>query len=357
MASTYQMALWLAHSRVVGSLDFEPYVASLPERADSVLFWSDKDLAHLKGTSLVSNASQTRQLLQDDFDAILDALSEDEELTEMYSGFFSNLSLASFFDAVSIVTSRSFIGKVDDREVPFLVPVADLLNHAADPVLTLRFAEAGADVEEPMLEFVATRDIRRGSTLTVSYGPFANTALLLRYGFAVEANPHDGYVMQLVLGEDDPLRSVKSALLEAHGLPGDDTTFVLRRDTLPLDMLRALRVHYAKPSELDLISQVAEGKVLSLDNEVQVCRSVLAAIQSLLADFDTSIAEDQEALEEAADNHERYALMLRVGEKQILSSVGIEIQRHWLSLLAGEAPVAAQEAVVNTQELNAGEAF
>lgn len=50
-----QLALWLLHAKSTGSPDYAAFLANLPEQLDSPLFYTESQLALLKGTQVISS--------------------------------------------------------------------------------------------------------------------------------------------------------------------------------------------------------------------------------------------------------------------------------------------------------------
>ena len=147
----------------------------------------------------------------------------------------------------------------------------------------------------------ASRDLDAGTEVLLDYGPRPNYELLTTHGYALERNPHESVPVTLGPREDDKHGAVKAKILAAGNItapfalspgavaPGADT-----------DLLVALRVIAATPSELPHYADAFKGKALSVRNE-QHWRLLLRDTVSALieeAEHETSVEHDQQLLDD-----------------------------------------------------------
>lgn len=64
-------------------------------------------------------------------------------------------------------------------------------------------SKGSRDTFDSRLELRTKHRLRPGQALTIAYGEDSNEALLFRYGFADEANRHDGVMLRCPLGPSD----------------------------------------------------------------------------------------------------------------------------------------------------------
>lgn len=114
----------------------------------------------------------------------------------------------------------------------------------------------------------------------------------------------------MFLNEDDPFYEAKSKVLTVNNQPPSQL-YYLRYESIPSDLLRALRVQLLKPSELDFYGKIFEGKRVSLENELDVLRQLVAACDTLLKQYPQTAIEDQKVIQDAEQFgalSERYVL-------------------------------------------------
>ena len=107
-----------------------------------------------------------------------------------------------------------------------------------------------------------------------------------------------------------------------------------------LTLCLALRVQLLKPSELDRYTKIFAGKRISLENELDVMRQLVAACDTLLKMYPTTALEDQKQLQDAKafgalSPRAQTALVLVFGEKRVLHRT-VELISHAWSLLLVE---------------------
>jgi hypothetical protein len=118
-----RLIAYLLHEKAKGERSFwAPFFAVLPQDCDSVLAWSDAELAELQDDYLVRDIQDRRKELQSHWNTFSEALIA-------YPHLFppAQLSIEQFSWAHWIISSRSF-----GKSVPCttLCPVAELLNHS-----------------------------------------------------------------------------------------------------------------------------------------------------------------------------------------------------------------------------------
>ncbi|MEW5308892.1 MAG: hypothetical protein WDW38_000813 [Sanguina aurantia] len=114
--------------------------------------------------------------------------------------------------AMSVVHSRTFgsAARKGGVGVRMLVPLVDMLNHGGDEAQqhlsgavvatdNVRWDLRGPGVSGEgggwRMEVSATRDVREGAELLLSYGERPNDDFFIHYGFVPRANPHDEVVV------------------------------------------------------------------------------------------------------------------------------------------------------------------
>ncbi len=108
-----------------------------------------------------------------------------------------------------------------------------------------------------------------------------------------------------------------------------------RKGKIPRDLLTSLRVHTMKPSEFDSFKRLESGRLLSLQNELDVSREVLLTCQKSLQAFPTSVKEDDEILlmPGGLDRRKAYAVLYRRSEKLVYIEAMHAITESWNNIL------------------------
>lgn len=234
---------------------------------------------------------------------------------------FERFTLEQFVWAHFAVVSRTFSVLQGGHIATCLVPLADMLNDGRPWNTRWALSE-----DEQSFEMEATQAIAGGQELLTSYGSKHNLHLLVQYGFVHEDNPHDEVMLIFALPLEDPLSAEKQRLL---GLSSRDEprSYKLQRKFDPSlmdNILSFLRVAHAGAAELALLSEAPDAlararSMLSVENEQKIVSLFVSACQERLADYPTSLEEDERILrEEKLSHNARNCVLLRRGEKRIL---------------------------------------
>lgn len=101
---------------------FHPYYEILPKTFHNIpIFWSNEELAWLKGSFLEQEIENRIAAIEEDYNAVLDAAPD------LLPAICD--SIEDFKWARMVVTSRNFAFDIEGVRVSALVPHADMLNH------------------------------------------------------------------------------------------------------------------------------------------------------------------------------------------------------------------------------------
>lgn len=265
MTELTQLAVWLLVERRDPDSAFRPYLDALPPSfPDFPIHVAPAELALLDGTLTGSMIDYRRAMLESDHARL-----------EIDVPWFRAFSFDDFVWAKLCVASRAFALVIGGQETKVLVPLADMLNHASGV-----HARRVYDDDGQVLRLSAQRDYQPGEEVCWSYGRRSNTDLLLQYGFCLDHNDAD----QAVLGSTEQFR--------------------VSRD----------------PSEP--IAQQMLAKLRAVCGDEAATRAALAdAARAALAEFSTTIAEDEAMLgEPALATPARNFVLARLGEKRVLQA-------------------------------------
>lgn len=272
-----QLAAWLLVERRDPDSRFQPYIASLPQSfPDFPISATPADLALLAGS-----------LAGDMIENFRASLAAEHAQLVADVPWFHSISFDDFLWAKTCVGSRTYLLRMNDKDVGALVPFADMANHERGSNTRWEY-----DSDLQVFRLLAQRDYSPGEEVCCDYGPKPNMALLAHYGFCITDNDAD----QAVIGSTEPVR--------------------VTRD----------------PS--DPFAQIMLLKARATCGDEAAARAALAdAARAGLARFPTTIAEDEALLATSGlPPLARNFIMARLGEKRVLQAwldLSTDGPSHW----------------------------
>lgn len=224
-----------------------------------------------------------------------------------------------------------------------MVPFLDMMNHGSgDGLATFKY-----DEDKQVFQLIAgDKGFNASSQVLVSYGDLTNDDLMLLYGFVQAGNPSDVFELEDITGwtvdhpvnQDWNLFQRKLQLLEDVGLTYEGRKFLVSRSSVDEHLIAALRVLHASAEDFYELATTEDGKRLrepsakwyspvSLENELSVWNTVERHCDRILAEFPTSLDEDEEliimlaASSKESDVSVSAPLLFRVEKKRILRDV------------------------------------
>ncbi|GAA5919833.1 hypothetical protein JCM1841_004005 [Sporobolomyces salmonicolor] len=324
-----------------------PYLSLLPPPGsfNSLMFWSDDELADLKGSMVLGKIGKD-EAEQEFEETVVPFIKEHEAVF----GKAEDYTLELFHWMGSLVLSRSFHvdhkeedeGKEDEEEDSddeeederedvadvAMVPFADLLN-----------AKSGCDnarlFYEPLtLNMMATSRIPAGTQIFNTYADPPNSDLLRRYGHVDDMNEADlvevglESVVDLIgpaqgLGEEE--RERRAEWLLEMGI--DDTFGIELNHSLPPELISAIRTFLLSADDFAKAQKKESPPKPKLDASSAAWARQL--VERREAEYETSIEDDEALLKSSALSlRRRMAVIVRLGEKRILratrTQLGIE---------------------------------
>ena len=137
----------------------------------------------------------------------------------------------------------------------------------------------------------ATRDLEAGAEVLLDYGPRTNAELLVTHGFALPDNPHES--VPISLAPRDEQAPLKARILAAGNItsPFALSPRALHSDS---DLLVALRVIAATPTELQRYADAFSGQPLSVRNERKWRLLLRETVEALLAEVEQETTAEQD---------------------------------------------------------------
>eukprot|EP00033_Pygsuia_biforma_P004264 GCRY01004674.1.p1 GENE.GCRY01004674.1~~GCRY01004674.1.p1 ORF type:complete len:431 (+),score=120.01 GCRY01004674.1:102-1394(+) len=239
------------------------YLDCLPKSFNTPLFWTDEEVALLKGTSCYDKIGKAD--IQSTFDTVVvPFMKSNPDLFDNQHTF----ELYKILGSIVLAYSFSF-----DEDVICMVPMADLLNHKTGKNNARIFSEEETrdEVEEAELDHFghplppeglvchSIKPIAAGEEIYNTYGDLCNADLLRKYGFVDESNPNDLFeipgtcVSELIESRESNagLQKRKNSFLEENGLT--DEIFVVDAESnydFPQELRWAVRLALADEETL-----------------------------------------------------------------------------------------------------------
>lgn len=306
---------------------FSPYISILPTKFETVpLFFDEEKIKQLDKCFVVDMIRAKINLLEQEYEGIKSILDIPYTFHE-------------FVWARTVVITRVFGYKRDNKQESGLVPVADMINHSGDPSTNWKFSD-----ENNTFDVSANRWILKGCDVFDSYGPKCNSRYMVNYGFTLPSNqknnqcvlfiPTDNFSdkkKKLMLSEttryDDGYAcyiSLVNQKLETKVSSGKFTRMqfpIIRKNVdkctnCAYQLLRFCRIAVA--SEKDLESKITLCPI-SKQNEIDALVYLGTLVSDRLNEFETTIEEDLDAISRAQQYTDSYNIInTRISEKGTL---------------------------------------
>jgi hypothetical protein len=302
------------------------YVDVLPKSfPNHPYFFLESELDCLKGFYHLPTLRKWKADMHAEYDRIISCLPQDRAFTR-----------EEYESARCAASSRSHGVKIAGKHCTSLIPLADMLDHALDFNVRWRMEATDGFI------CVAGRDIEVGEVLTTTYGAVCNGRLFVTYGFCVENNPHNLAEIQL---PDLPANHPCVEHAKGFGTVRDGMRIFQvpakydNEDTAKLfSYLRLGALNDASRVSLEKSgSKTATVNAISAENEHAALTLLSQACQQRMAQFDTSIEEDEALLKDKnLPLKWRYAALVRHGEKCVL--------KYYMDLAQAAIPVVQAAA-------------
>lgn len=304
-----------------------PWIRLLPRSVDSTIGWSEEELAELEGSNLFTFTKVMKESWSSEY-ATLDLPSLGEKFPDVFGGDHAeNYSFDKFIWAMFVVWSRAIDLETGSKEAPttrVLVPFLDMANHAPQGKLRPEW-----DATSNSIKVYAASAFRERTELRFAYGEKPSQYFLLQYGFIPENNPHECVEVTVHINENDPSRDKKEEILRKHGLDPRTRNFEWKPKGLDYDLLAATRIIVMDDEEIQddtTVTLAVSGASASAVNDARTKAVLLKSISSFLEAYPTTLGEDNlyvarvnnATAEELPGKRKRFAVLLRMREKQIL---------------------------------------
>lgn len=327
------ISLFILREKSRSDSPWSPYLRILPEVLDSPMFWSEEELAELKGTQLLNSTLGYKDYVQNEF------LKVQEEIIDPNRHLFDfDIAQKDFLWAFGILRSRTFPPFTGNNLA--MVPFADFVNHGfsinvEDPSWERKVT--GLFDRQEALIMRASTAFRTGEQVLMQYGKNkSNAQLALDYGF-VERNGEEGsnrdiFTLTLEISESDPYFADKLDIAELNGMETTAYFDITQDQGVTEIMLTFLRLIALGGTDAFLLESLFRNSVwehlslpVSQENEAAICKVVLDGCRAALSGYGSTIEEDEALLGQQLDARLEIAAVTRLGEKKVLQ----EIQKYF----------------------------
>jgi hypothetical protein len=338
------------------------YLQSVPEYEDLPIFWNDDHLEYLTGTELSNESVKTElELLRDDYNSIIKPIIQKNRKI-----FDSNMNFELYKKATSLVASRAFT--IDDYHDLAMLPLGDLFNHktgsenihmvcdsdvceycgssgACEHVAEERNIEIQKDnSSNNTIEMIISKPVKISEEVFNVYEDLGNAKLLNKYGYTHMDNPCDivsvdnDFLLETFISKDKTLKQrwklwSSTAIVDEEDIEEDDEPtreLYIRSDgTFSEDFIQLLHILTASDKVYKQWYQNNNQMIQYFENHAndpftQAMNKILLAIVKVRLELyhpNTSSDTDLQEYETTIDQRKKWALILRIGEKQILEKL------------------------------------
>jgi histone-lysine N-methyltransferase SETD3 len=303
------MAVYLLEEKLKGKHShFYPYINILPKAYDTIPtgFTEQQKQQWLKGSFCLRKITQRN----------LDLQNEHKSLSQCKQ-YRDTISYEDFVWARQVVITRIFGYGSGETKDSGLVPYADMLNHKLP-------CETSWMWEKKKNGFIikTTTPLARGAEVFDSYGRKCNSRFFVNYGFSIDENTDNEAHFDYKASRNEQIWATycQPHKYNIHSFEGGIVAFQIPatydHDSTKV-MFQFLRCRFAKVQ-----FRVTQLNSISKSNERQTLRAVRACALEMLAQFDTSLQQDNVLLDSGTltlYSNERNSVVMRRGEKQVLT--------------------------------------
>jgi SET domain-containing protein 6 len=353
------------------SSKWAPYLAILPQKLDSLVFWSDDELAELQASSVLRKIG--RSSAEEMFTKHITSLGLRDFNMELCHQVASVI-MAYAFDIPDEEAAKQENGAVegdaddlvsddeeDEKTILSMIPLADMLNADAER------NNARIYYENEDLEMRTIKPIATGEEIFNDYGQLPRSDLLRRYGYVTDNYaPYDvteistASIVSLLTEQPlevfpsqflDPLTTAEAekrmTLADREGILEDsyDVNYATTEETaIPDELLAFLYILLLDNENLEAIatSQSALPSRSKLATEL-VGKVLAVALRQREAEYSTTLEVDEKLLR-MGNLKPRVAMatQVRLGEKRVLrqaveEAMKFELTNKRMRVLRGSA--------------------
>ena len=314
------LSLFLLYENEMKETKWSGYVCGLMSEVpvDVPLLWKDDEVAMLQGTQIADSVTSYRNFFIETYRSIMTEGVLDD-------GFPGNED--GFVKAACIVRGCSHAPLTGEQLA--LVPGIESLGYKKLDANSMLDVQSGLFGGQKSLAVKALRSVEAGEEISFDVAPECSQGhVLLNHGM-IDMDAAGTFAITLVLPEDDRFYDDKIDILEMNGLEGC-SEFILQTGAPPPDtMMAMLRLINLDNADAFLLESIFRNEVwghvnlpVSDENERAVYESMTTGCASVLQSYPTKLEEDIALMKSLPEDalHERMAVALRLGEKEVLEA-------------------------------------
>lgn len=315
-----------------------PWFQLLPNRLDCTVFWSELEMAELESSNLVGETLTFNAIIREEYDKLNLPQMKKRHPQAFAGGIYS---FSQFKWAFMIISSRGFSMMIDRAPRRILMPFVDFLNHNQNKSISFSYSRNNEE-EAYSLDDMASRysfdilpkdvSFEKGEQIFLFYKAHSNENLLLHYGFALENNINDVFIIKLNFkSQNYPQRELREHLIRLRGID-QFHKFQLqwKEPVIDKDLLFVVRVMGADSEQLKYLVRegVASDSLLEVESEIIVASHIRLSLERNLLAFSTTNEEDEETIKRLDKKlavkysrsvaRQRSAVVFRIGQKKLL---------------------------------------
>jgi len=270
------------------------------------MFFEEDELRMLKGSFTLKMILDRKQSLKLEYDNIVKFVPE--------FGKYHHLDFA--WARVAVIT-RVFGFEVRGQKTEGLVAMADMLNHKRPNETSWTF-----DDSRNAFTITTTKRLLKNAQIFDSYGRKCNSRFFVNYGFALDFNEDNQVALFFTLPKSDPSYQVKLKLLGMKPERRFQIAFE-HKERCTKKCLSWLRVAHGSLDEIPQKGDLVKIDPINPANELKAMNELALGAKRIIAEFDSSLAEDNKTLEDPEKKltmNQRFCLVMRRGEKEILNA-------------------------------------
>ncbi|XP_011177109.3 actin-histidine N-methyltransferase [Zeugodacus cucurbitae] len=323
---------------------WKPYIDLLPEKYNTVLYFTTKEMEMLRGSNALHAALYQCKVIARQYaflyNCTVKAPSADK-FNSMGQAFKEQFNYDLYRWAVSTVMTRENLvprsrplrngadnAGEGNETMAALIPFWDMANHRQGRITSY------FNIETQQMDSTAQSDFKAGEQIFIHYGDRSNADLMIHNGFINPTNPKDFVSIKLGLGTTDPLVEKRAKLLQKMQIAKNTILQVLPSPKyISAELLAFVRVFNMNAQQLEhWITSERAMDLLHIDCalettlESKTWQYLQTRLMLLLRVFPTTLGADEEQLAAYKKGElylcyvEAMVLEYRVLEKRILAA-------------------------------------
>ena len=312
------------------------YVRACPDEVEmnTTIYWSDEELAELKGTMVFHLTQMMNRQIDSDWTAVHAALQQ------VYPELLGGATKQMYKWALSMVYSRAVGMHRKGKYERALVPVLDMAN-------MLTSSDAGEtfhyDAARDVMQLHSSREVPAGKECYSTVGQYCNAKLAYTYGYVLHKQENTAVdFFPAAVSDSAPYAALKKKLLQGQPLTAEqnyDFTGTLKTGWIAPQLLSTVRVMQGSAEELNALHMGHPFiyNMVSVANEVKTCNSLRELLLCKLGAAE-KVEEERsrlgQLLAEGKPHSDRtvMALMIQVEEREVVASCIALLERCLLAL-------------------------